>query len=198
MPKPSNYDQLYVGRFMKAGQFLGKKPTLTITDIDLEELEGSDGKKQNKVILSFKETKMQLVACKTNGICIKAMFGKELKNWVDKQITLFPGQFNGEECIRVWGSPEIEKDMTVAVELPRRKAFNMTMHVVKANGKKAPVEETSPDPRILTSWELLGWNKEEGATDRASKGLNDSKYLAHLSTLLDEVNTNELAGEFVP
>jgi hypothetical protein len=32
----------------------------------------------------------------------------------------------------------------------------------------------------------------------ASKALDDSRYLASLNALLDEVNTNELAGELVP
>lgn len=198
MPKPSNYDQLYVGRFMKAGQFLGKKPTLTISDVDLEELESADGKKQNKVIVAFSETKMQLVTCKTNGLCLKAMFGKELKEWIGKRVTLFAGQWNGEECIRVWGSPDIEKDFPISVELPRRKPIPMTMHAVKPAAKKEPQSVTSPDPRILTGWELLGWKREEGEADMASSALDASKYLARLNTLLDEVNTNELAGEFVP
>ena len=84
-PKPTSYDQLYPGRFIKAAELLGKKPTLTITDIELEDLEGDDGKK-TKCIISFKESQKKLVACKTNGLCIKHMFGRELKDWVGKRI----------------------------------------------------------------------------------------------------------------
>jgi hypothetical protein len=192
----SNFDELYPGRFLKAGLFKGAKPTLTIKGVVLEELVGEDGKPKQKAILSFVERPMEHVMPKTNAICLKAMFGKDLNEWKGKKVTLFAGQWNGEECIRVWGSPDIEKDMQVEVALPRRKAFTMTMHAVKAN-KKAGSEPT-PDPRIMTAWELLGWKKEEGATDRASKGLDDSRYLAYLNSLIDEVNANDLVGELVP
>lgn len=125
-PKPTVYDQLYPGRFIKAPELLGKKVTLTITEIDLEDLEGDDGKK-TKAIVSFKETPKMLVLCKTNGICLKEMFGKELKNWVGKRITIFEDDWNGEPATRIWGSPDIERDMKVTVQLPRRRAMEKTM-----------------------------------------------------------------------
>ncbi len=198
MPKVSNFDELYPGRFLKAGLFKGGKPTLTIKDVDIEEMPGEDGKPKVKAVLSFNERPMQLVMCKTNGLCLKAMFGKELKDWIGKRVTLFAGQWNGEECIRVWGSPDIEKDFPVSIELPRRKPIPMTMHSVKAAANSKKPAGASPDPRIMTAWELLGWKKEEGETDRASKALDDSRYLAHLNALLDEDTSNELAGELVP
>lgn len=198
MPKVSNFDELYPGRFLKAGLFKGGKPTLTIKDVDIEEMPGEDGKPKIKAVLSFNERPMQLVMCKTNGLCLKAMFGKELKDWIGKRVTLFAGQWNGEECIRVWGSPDIEKDFPVSIELPRRKPIPMTMHSVKATAVAKMPAGASPDPRILAAWECLGWKREEGDSDRASKALDDSRYLAHLNALLDEVNTNELVGEIVP
>jgi hypothetical protein len=198
MPKVSNFDELYPGRFLKAGLFKGGKPTLTIKDVDIEEMPGEDGKPKVKAVLSFNERPMQLVMCKTNGLCLKAMFGKELKDWIGKRVTLFAGQWNGEECIRVWGSPDIEKDFPVSIELPRRKPIPMTMHSVKVNTAAKKPAGASPDPRILAGWELLGWSREEGEIDMASKALDDSRYLASLNALLDEVNTNELAGELVP
>jgi hypothetical protein len=133
--EPSNYDQLYPGRFMKAGQFLGKKPTLTITTILNEELEGENNEKKIKVVIGFAETKLQLVACKTNGICLREMFGKILANWKGKKVTLFAGEWKGKEAVRVWGSPNIEQDMEVTVKLARRRAFNMTMHCTAKSGQ---------------------------------------------------------------
>lgn len=197
MPEITNFDELYPGRFLKAGLFKGSKPTLTIKNVRLEELVGEDGQPKQKAILSFVERPMEHVMPKTNAICLKAMFGKDLTNWKGKRVTLFAGQWNGEECIRVWGSPDISEEMVVKVELPRRKAFNMTMHAVKVGTmKKAP--GTAPDPRILAGWELMGWSREEGEADMASKALDGSRYLASLNALLDEVNTNEMAGELVP
>jgi hypothetical protein len=129
-PKPTTYDQLYPGRFIKAAELLGKKVTVTIADVELEDLEGEDGKK-TKCIISFRESPKKLVACKTNGLCIKEMFGKELANWMGKRITIFEDVWNGEPCIRVWGSPDIESEMKVTVSLPRRRPFDKVMHKVE-------------------------------------------------------------------
>jgi len=135
---PTDWDQLYPGRFMKAGEFQGKKPTLTITAVKLDELEGNKGK-QVKGIISFKETEKALALNRTNGICIKAMFGKKVQEWVGKRITLFAGTWNGEDCIRVWGSPDIPAEFNAKVELPRKRPFDMTMHkVVKGGPQSVP------------------------------------------------------------
>lgn len=127
-PKPVDFDQLYPGRFIKAGELLGKKVTLTIAEVDTEELMGEDGAKKIKATLAFKETEKMHVMCKTNGVCLRDMFGKDLSAWVGKRITLFPDTWNGEPCIRVWGSPDIEQDIEVTVTLPRRRPFKKTMH----------------------------------------------------------------------
>jgi hypothetical protein len=134
LPKPTNYDQLYPGRFLKAGELLGKKVTLTIADVDLEELVGDTGKPQVKCIVSFKETPKKLVACKTNGICLKEMFGKVLSDWIGKRVTLFEDSWNGEPATRVWGSPDIAEEVEVTVTLPRRRPFKKTLHKVVAKG----------------------------------------------------------------
>lgn len=136
-PKPVDYDQLYPGRFLKAGELLGKKVTLTIADVDLEDLVGEDGKPKAKAILSFRETPKMLVMCKTNGLCIREMFGKELANWIGKRVTIFPDTWNGEPCIRIWGSPDIEADLDVQVTLPRRRPFTKTMHRTGAKADAA-------------------------------------------------------------
>jgi hypothetical protein len=125
--KPKNYDDLYPGRFLKAGNFDGRKVTLTIKDYDLETLEGENGEKKAKAIIHFEETPRSLVACKTNGICLKAMFGADLTQWVGKKVILHPAEWNGEPCIRVYGSPEIANELDVEIKLPRRKPFQMRM-----------------------------------------------------------------------
>lgn len=130
IPKPTSYDELYPGRFLKAADLLGKKVTLTLADVDLEELEGDDGKK-TKCIISFAGKTKKLVACKTNGLCIKEMFGKDIANWIGKRITLFEDVWNGEPCLRVWGSPDIPEEMEVLITLPRRRPFKKTLHKVE-------------------------------------------------------------------
>jgi len=144
LKKPNTYDQLYPGRFLKAGLFEGKCVTLTIKDVNLEELEGDDGKK-TKAVISFVETEMMLVTAKTNGLCIKAMFGDKLSGWLGKKVTLFPSTWNGEPAIRVYGSPDITADMPISIQLPRRKPIPMVMHHVTRAGE-APPAPAAPLP----------------------------------------------------
>lgn len=185
----SNYDELYPGRFLKAGLFKGKKPTLTIRNVGIEDMEDNTGKPKVKAILSFIERPMELVMCKTNGICIKAMFGKDTRTWIGKRVTFFAGQWNGEECIRVWGSPDIDHEIKVDVELPRRKPFPMVMHRTAADGPSAVSAASSVDPRILGAWEILQWSKVEGEAHRAENAaLGDAEYLAVVNGLIDKMN----------
>lgn len=145
--KPKSFDDLYPGRFLKAGNFDGKRVVLTIKDYDLESLEGENGEKKAKAIIAFEETPRQLVACKTNGICLREMFGTDLTKWVGKRVILFPSTWNGEPCIRVWGSPDLRAPMDVEVKLPRRKPIPMRMHTSKddAAGRKTPERQPGED-----------------------------------------------------
>lgn len=126
-PDPVDWDQLYPGRFIKAGEFQGKRPVYTIAKVKLHELEGDKGK-QVKGVIYFNEIEKQWALNKTNGICLKAMFGRNLPDWVGKKVQLFAGQWDGDDCIRVWGSPDIKDDFEVDVALPRKRPFKMTMH----------------------------------------------------------------------
>lgn len=145
--KPVDFDELYPGRFIKAGELQGKKVTLTIQSVDLDELEGDAGKKI-KGIVSFTETGKSLALNKTNGICLRAMFGRKLSDWEGKRVTLFPSTWNGEDCIRIWGSPDIAADEEIVVQLPRKKPIKMLMHrVEKSNGRAQAPSDPGEDAR---------------------------------------------------
>ena len=126
--KPVDWDELYPGRFIKAGELKGKRWTLTISDVDIDSLVGDDGKEKTKGIITFKETTKQIPLNKTNGLCIRAMFGRKLSEWLGKRVIIFPGTWSGEDASRVWGSPDIAAPMDVEIKLPRRKEFTMQMH----------------------------------------------------------------------
>lgn len=142
-PKPVDFDQLYPGRFIKAGELNGRKVTLTVIDVDLEGLMGEDGKEKAKAIISFRESQKKLVTCKTNGLCLKEMFGRDVTQWVGKKVTIFPDIWNGEPCIRIWGSPDIDADMKVTITLPRRRPFDKVMHKTPSKAAAADQGEES-------------------------------------------------------
>lgn len=126
-PKPVDWDELYPGRFLKAVDFKGKPVTLKISEVKIEELVGDQGP-QVKGVISFERTEKQWALNKTNGICLKEMFGRKVQEWVGRRVTLFPSQWDGEDCIRVYGSPELEAEKEVTIALPRKRPFKMTMH----------------------------------------------------------------------
>lgn len=135
MKKPVDYDELYPGRFLKAGELLGRKVTVTISSVDLDMLESDSGKKV-KGVVSFKETQKQLALNRTNGICLREMFGRQIPQWEGKRITLFPDEWNGEPCIRIWGSPDINEDRKIQIALPRRRPIPMTMHAMRSTASQ--------------------------------------------------------------
>ncbi len=145
-----DFDELYPGRFVKAGDLKGRDVTVTIAKVHVEELEGT--KKQNKGILSFKETPKELVLNRTNGECIKAMFGRKLADWVGKRITLYPAKIESDMAdlaIRVRGSPDLAEDVTFMLALARKRPRETTLKKTgaKTNGKAAPPPEPEPEER---------------------------------------------------
>jgi hypothetical protein len=137
-----DYSELFPGRFLKAGDFKGREVTLTLTEIHLEDMPQDDGTPRKRAIVSFKESKRQLVLNRTNGEAIKGMFGPETDNWLGKRVTFFPARiqaFGGEEwAIRVRGSPDLAEDMDVQIKLPRKnpRSVRMTKTGAKLNGGK--------------------------------------------------------------
>lgn len=143
--KPTSYDELYPGRFIKAADLKGKHVTVTIADVDLEDLEGEDGNAKTKCIISFRGAQKKLVACKTNGLCLREMFGVKLAQWVGKRVTLFESEWNGEPCIRVWGSPDLPSNLDALISLPRRRPFRMTLHAVGLGAQGSVPAAAGPD-----------------------------------------------------
>lgn len=135
MKKPVDFDELFPGRFIKAGELGERQVTLRIASVDVEELEGDSGKKI-KGIVCFDGTPKQWVLNRTNATCLREMFGRKIPEWVGKRVTLYAGVWNGEPCVRVWGSPDIAEDRNIEVALPRRKPIKMTMHAVRKAQKE--------------------------------------------------------------
>ncbi len=157
--KPVAFDELYPGRFLKSGELRGEKKTFTISDVEVDELEGEKGKKWQGIIYLV-ELDQQIVLNVTNGLCIKAMFGTSISSWKGKRITLHQDrtQLGGKtvDCIRIWGSPDIDADFVTEIKLPRKKAFNMTMHCTRAAGAASaqpayPASPTVPDYEACAS-----------------------------------------------
>lgn len=163
---PVNYDELFPGRFLKAGILKGHDVTLKIAAVRTEDLPSETGGMKVKGILAFEGKKMELVLNRTNGEAIKAMFGPTLANWIGKRITLFPDEFNGEPCLRVRGSPDIKAPITFELKLPRKRPQKKTLTVTKLNGKTSPAPEPEPEAEVpenvQEAADILGGEVEQG------------------------------------
>lgn len=126
-----DYELLFPGRFLRATDFKGKTVTLTITDVELEPLPQDQGDEKERGIVHFRETKKGLVINRTNASAIVAMFGRDTADWVGHKVSLYPDTVKlGRESvlgIRVAGSPDLAKDITFDLKLPRKKPRQVTL-----------------------------------------------------------------------
>lgn len=142
-----DFDQLFPNRFLKAGEFQGRDVTLKIKGVKIETLQGDKGE-EVKGILSFEATTKQLVLNKTNGLCLKALFGRDTSAWIGKRVTFWPAPIDfgdAEIAIRVRGSPDIPADVEFELKLARKKARKVKL---VRTGQKPPVgqQQTAKAP----------------------------------------------------
>lgn len=195
---PDTYSLLYPGRFLKADLLKGKHVTLTIKNIDVEELTGENNKKEPKVVVSFSERPLEYVMPKTNGFCLKRMFGNDPHSWIGKRITIYPTKtkFGREDvdCIRVAGSPDIPEDIPITVPQGRKKAWETVMRKTVLKNGAAPAQEPTSQPqqtfavseRLSQIFVLLGWNAPTQQNWLvANANMSDEQMIAKLEPQLD-------------
>ena len=176
---PDVYSELWPNRFLKADLLKDKPRTLTIDKIMVEVMPTDDGGEKERGIIYFRETQRQLALNRTNGECLKAMFGKRVKDWVGKQITLVPeiAKFGKDnvDAIRIKGSPSLEHSVDVEIRMPKRKPQKRTLVPTGKNQSTQqqnpgsvpppPVNEPDPDKNVdespLTAEEIASIMSEE-------------------------------------
>jgi hypothetical protein len=182
-----NFDELFPGNYIKSGD-VANKPTYTIKRATLRLVEGNKG---DGAVLKgnvyLEEEQRTWLLNRTNGECLKAMFGKSLKGWEGKRVTLFEGVFEEQPCIRVWGSPDIPADTSITLALGRKRPFKMLMHKTGASKAAAPAAPETMSERYdeLTklivgcqSETLLGAIGAEIAEDLAQESITPNEATA--------------------
>lgn len=137
-------DALYESRFLRGRDLEGRAWTLTIADVRLEKLLSRFGPERAKGIVRFEGAKKELVLNRTNGECLKAMFGRETDAWVDKRVTLHAVPYEGDLAIRVLGSPDLEADLEVTIALPQRRPVVMRLERTRAAALRSVAQKGSP------------------------------------------------------
>ena len=115
--------------WLKAYMFPGNnRMTLTVKSVRRAEV-SFDGKEQQlQTVMCFEEISPELTLSKVNIIPIIKMLGNDVKAWQGKRITFYtttqvmPHPMRKDEpCIRVYGSPDIEKEMDCEWTPPKRR-----------------------------------------------------------------------------
>jgi hypothetical protein len=145
---PVDFDDLFPGRYMKAGQLGDRKHTLTIVDVQTEMLPDDQGGERLRGVITFKEVPYAWVINKTNATLLRAMFGRDVTTWKGRKVTLYRGEFRKDYAIRVWGSPELREDRTIEFRLPKKSKERWTLHAVSDTSKRERMEKhpTEGDP----------------------------------------------------
>lgn len=144
MGKPVDWDELYPGRFIKGGEIAeGQKVVVRVSAIDMELLPKSEGSgEEQKGVISFEGMDRKMPLNKTNGLCLKAMFGRDVQAWIGKRIVLYRGEWKSKEgpmpAVRIYGSPDITQNISVEIKLPKRKAYQHTLYAPKQSGTTPP------------------------------------------------------------
>lgn len=145
--------------FVSAEEIGDAVPTLTVDDVRVAVVESLDpgSPAADKLVVYFVEAKKGWIINSTNGKCLGAMFGNDVRGWRGKRVTLVvePVKFGGKTLpgIRIKGSPDIAAPIDVDVTLPRRRK---TMRKLVPTGK--PQEQRrQPDPEDEDG--QMGWRE---------------------------------------
>jgi hypothetical protein len=141
---PETYQDCVTTRFMQAEELGDRKVTLRIAALYREELANEEGGTSTKTTMEFAKAngeviKKRLVLNRTNLDCLRALWGDKVADWVGHRITIHavPNCYRGKPGVRVWGSPDLERDVEVDVKLPRKRPFKMTLHRVEPPARAA-------------------------------------------------------------
>ena len=179
---PKTFADLYPSRFIKPDHLLKGPRTYTIKSYHIEVLETEKGP-QKKVIVSFHETPMEWVCPTVNGVCLRAMFGDDLDDWIDKRVTLYatdkimqlPSR-KGQPAIRVYGSPDIAEPVRCEWTPARRRPLIQVLQ---------PVKLDEPQPAQPTA---------SGIVPAASKAIAEATNVEALARIMQRVAEHAKAG----
>lgn len=137
------WESRFKGEYISAAELGTRQPTFTIAKISVTKTEDEKKKREvEKAVMWFKEIDRALMYSKSVGHCMAAMFGKDDDAWIGKRITLYAEEnvyFGSEQVggIRIVGSPDIQKPITVRIKFPKKKPFEVKL-VPTAPPKAAP------------------------------------------------------------
>ena len=132
----ADYREFFAGAFLTGPECKGC-PTFRIAEVRREEVEDPEKPQQRRqklVVygLSLQGRDRPWIVCKTSAILLAAMLGDDVDGWPGRAVTVgfddtvtVDGKRVGG--VRPIGAPDLPREMTVQVKLPRRKAKPHTL-----------------------------------------------------------------------
>jgi len=152
--EPGTWDELFPGRFLKHTHLGTKEVELRIERIYNTLIDGELAQ-----VAKFAPvqgiTQSDWGLNKTNGLCLRALFGDEIKrDWPGKRVLVKSsvvehGREKGKPCIRVCGSPDIPADLSVVIDF-KTKRIKPFVIKVRSNAREHPKSEYSDRARELS------------------------------------------------
>ena len=126
--------------------------TLTVKGVRKAEVAFDDQDPKLQTIMSFQEINSELTLAKINAIPLIKLLGNDVALWPGRRVTFYatnqvmPHPLRKDEpCIRVYGSPEIDNEISCEWTPPKRRKIVQKLHptgVFKPAMKK--IEEADP------------------------------------------------------
>lgn len=158
--EPSTWDELFPGVYLKQSHLSSRGTQITIERIFNRVVDG-------KIAQVVKFAAVQGIdqrdwgLNKTNGLCLRDMFGDDIKSWFGKRVVLQPsvvehGREKGKPCIRICASPDIASDLSVVIDFHTKRIKPFTIKVrALTEGKTAPRSQVSATVRARELSSLL-------------------------------------------
>lgn len=121
-------NDVFPSKYLKAEE-IDEDVTLTMANVDMEEMKTQKGESQNKPVLYFEEIEKGLVLNKTNWGLIAKQYGDESDEWAGKPVTL--------TVLDVDSFGDVVS--AIRIKPPRKVSANPV--------KAAPAKSTTPAPK---------------------------------------------------
>jgi hypothetical protein len=100
-----HFKLMYPSEYLAACDLHGQDAKVVIEKVEVEDIIGSDGKKEQKPVVWFQGKKKRMVLCKTNAKSVAGRHGNDTEQWIGKTITIYGTTcmaFGAQvECIRI-------------------------------------------------------------------------------------------------
>lgn len=141
--------------FFGVADFEGEA-TVRITGVKMEDVEEGNNKTKRKGALVLEGTDKLWLCNVTNVRCLVAMFGEETDAWIGKRVTVYPERVMafGEWTlgVRLRGSPDIAKPVSVKLKLRKKKEQVLTMQPTGARQPQPSPPKSGPPTPYEEMW----------------------------------------------